>query len=115
MKGDAAARPDQALAKKESPGEAEASEIDAHRYRVEITPDGRLTATAEFAAGAADTIRFAVRVRGDSVIIAVPAGVLGQGKDRLAGARVIRVSPDSVLIDAAGVRIRGYLPRHFLR
>ncbi len=115
MKGDAAARPDQALAKKESPGEAEASEIDAHHYRVEIAPDGRLAATAEFAAGAADTIRFAVRVRGDSVIIAVPAGVLGQGKDRLAGARVIRVSPDSVLIDAAGVRIRGYLPRHFLR
>ena len=115
MKGDAAARPDQVLAKKESPGEAEASEIDAHHYRVESIPDSALLATADLAAGAADTIRFAVRVRGDSVIIAVPAGVLGQGKDRLAGARVIRLSPDSVLIDAAGVRIRGYLPRHFLR
>jgi len=115
MKSDAAARPDQPLAKRELPGEAEASESDAHHYRVESTPDSTLTATAGFAAGPADTIRFTVRVRGDSVIIAVPARLLGQGKDRLAGSRVIRVSPDSVLIEAARVRVRGYLPRHFLR
>jgi hypothetical protein len=115
MKGDAAARPGQALAKKETPGEADAPEIDAHHYRVESIPDSASLAKADIAAGAADTIRFAVSVRGDSVIIAMPARILGQGRDRLAGARVIRVSPDSVLIDAAGVRIRGYLPLHFLR
>jgi hypothetical protein len=115
MKDDAAAKPGQVLATKETQGEADASEIDAHHYRVESVPDGAMLAKADFATGGADTIRFAVRVRGDSVILAMPARILGQGKDRLAGARVIRVSPDSVLIDAAGVRIRGYLPLHFLR
>jgi hypothetical protein len=114
MKGDAAARLDRGVAKPETPREGEKPWVDPHHYRVEIAPGRLTTASGESATGIPDTVRFTVWVRGDSAVIALAAGVLRPGKDSLTDARVTRVSPDSVIIDVAGVRIRGYLPRHFL-
>jgi hypothetical protein len=114
MKGDAAARPDRTLGQTETVKKGEEEEIDSHRYRVEILPASQAAATAERAAGIPDTIRFTVRVRGDSVVILLPAGAPGTAGGGSAEARVTRLSADSVLIDAAGVRVRAYLPRSFL-
>lgn len=113
MKGDAAARPDQRPAKTEARNDAGESRPDTRTYRVEIVPGGRNAATAESAAGGAaiaDTIHFTVRVKGDSVTIALPASAVGLTGLRAAEYRVTRVSPDSVIIEAGGVRIRGFIP-----
>jgi hypothetical protein len=114
MKVDAAARPDRRLGQTETMKKVEEEEIDSHHYRVDILPASQAAGTAESVAGIPDTIRFTVRVRGDSVVISLPVGVPGTAKDGSTEARVTRLSADSVLIDAAGVRVRAYLPRGFL-
>jgi len=119
MKGEYATGPDQQLARTDVRIEA-GKHVDTHLYRVELVPESRAAATGErpaatgaSAVGISDTVRFTVRVRGDSVTIALPAGALGEGVRGHAEARVTRISSDSVFIDVGVVRIRGFLPAEF--
>jgi hypothetical protein len=99
-------------AKPEGSGGAARQAEDGRIYGVVIGSTADLSAPQGAAAGSRDTVTFSVTVRGDSVTITLPADAIGVETDAPLEARVTRISPDSVLIEAVGVRIRGFLPLH---
>lgn len=115
VKPDAAPAQERELDAKEVLGKDRQEKIDSRTYLVEVAPENQGGVTDEAGARVPDTVRLTVRFRGDSVIIAVPASVIGPGRDGLEDARITRVSQDSVDIFVAGLRIRGYLPLREIR
>jgi hypothetical protein len=105
-----AARPENRMRQKDAKGGTVAASGGRKHLRVLVADARWPAAAAESDAVASDTISFVARVRGDSVTIVLPAHLPGLGAAAAADARVTRLSKDSVLIEAGGYRIRGYLP-----